>query len=216
MKRIIISIVVVITTAVAAFAQDFRPIPNPPVSKTAIESLRAAGNFQTFLSLLQKAGIQDNSGRGKAGIQDNSFRAGLKNLGIIPSDQKGSSAHRGGTQYHTLFAPTDAAFAQLPPGALEGLRKNAGRLRSFLLAHILPGRVMIADVLTPIGDGSSKTYKELTSRQGHVLGFQCNGHTGIHLPRINGRARVGKFQDVLASDFQIVIHEIDAVLIDAR
>jgi hypothetical protein len=34
----------------------------------------------------------------------------------------------------------------------------------------------------------------------------------MHLPFINGRARVGKFQDVMASDYLIVIHEVDGVL----
>ncbi|HEX6189586.1 MAG TPA: fasciclin domain-containing protein [Pyrinomonadaceae bacterium] len=204
MKRMIIGTMLVIAFAVPAVAQDFRPIPNPPKTNTVVELLRAAGNFKTFLSLLEKAGMQDNS-----------FRSGLITLGIIPTDQRGNSTQAGpggGPSYHTLLAPTDAAFAKLPSGALEGLKKNPARLRDFLLAHLIPGKVMIADVLTPIGDGTSKTYKELKSRQGQVLGFQCNGHTGMHLPRINGRARVGQFQDVLASDFLLVIHEIDAVL----
>ena len=215
MKRTIMSTIFVIAASTAASAQEFRPIPNPPVTKTFAETLKAAGNFNTFLSLLERAGIQDNSMRGKAGIQDNGIRAGLKNLGLIHTDQRVSSAQAGpggGPRYQTVLAPTDAAFAKLPPGALEALKKDPARLRTFLLAHIVHGKVLIADVLTPVGGGTSKTFKELKSRRGQVLGFQCNGHAGLHMPRINGRARVGKFQDVMASDFLVVIHEIDAVL----
>ena len=208
MKRIIISLLLVIAAAGATAAQEFKPIPYPPVSRPLVESMRAAGNFKTLLSLLERAGIQDNGLRGpsgNAGIQDEGLRAGLKNLGLVP---KGGKSH-----YQTLFAPTDAAFARMAPGALEALRKDPVRLRSFLLAHMVEGKVLVADLLTPVGDGSSRSFKELKSRQGGVLGIQCDiAHTGLHQPRINGRARVGKFQDVLASDYLLVVHEIDGVL----
>src|SRR5436189_872518 len=204
MKRTIIAIVLIIAAGAVASAQEFRPIPNPPVTKSLADTLRAAGNFKTFLSLLEKAGTQDKT-----------FRSALINVGVTPADDKANKTKAGpggGPKYQTLFVPTDAAFARLPQGALEALKKDPARLRAFLLAHMVEGKVMIADVLTPIGDGTSRTFKELKSRQGQVLGFQCNGHTGMHLPSINGKARVGKFQDVMASDYLIVIHEIDAVL----
>jgi|SRR5215213_3587906 len=196
MKRIIVSVTLVIAAAAIASAQEFRPIPNPPASKTLAQALSAAGNFNTFLSLLEQAG--------------------LKNLGLAPSGGKRTPSHAGpggGPHYQTIFAPTDTAFQRLPPGTLDALRKDPARLRAFLLGHIIEGRVMVADLLTPVGDGTTKTFKELKSRQGRVLGFQCNGHTGAHYPRVNGgAARVGKFQDVMASDYLVVIHEIDAVL----
>ena len=46
----------------------------------------------------------------------------------------------------TVFAPTDEAFAKLPEGALEGLLKNPEALKSVLLYHVVPGKVMAADV----------------------------------------------------------------------
>ena len=46
----------------------------------------------------------------------------------------------------TVFAPTDEAFAKLPDGALEGLLKNPEALKSVLLYHVVPGKVMAADV----------------------------------------------------------------------
>lgn len=47
----------------------------------------------------------------------------------------------------TVFAPTDEAFAKLPKGALESLLKNPDALRSVLLYHVVPGKVMAADVV---------------------------------------------------------------------
>ena len=52
-----------------------------------------------------------------------------------------------GTGPFTVFAPTDAAFAKLPAGALEGLLADKAKLRAVLLYHVVPGRVMAADVL---------------------------------------------------------------------
>jgi len=48
----------------------------------------------------------------------------------------------------TVFAPTDAAFARLPPATLEDLLKptNKAKLRRILTYHVVPGRVTAADV----------------------------------------------------------------------
>jgi len=51
-----------------------------------------------------------------------------------------------GTGPFTVFAPTDEAFAKLPPGALDGLLKNPEALKGVLLYHVVPGKVMAADV----------------------------------------------------------------------
>ena len=50
---------------------------------------------------------------------------------------------------YTVFAPTDAAFAQLPAGRLEHLMKpeNKAELASILTCHVTPGRVARADVV---------------------------------------------------------------------
>ena len=49
----------------------------------------------------------------------------------------------------TVFAPTDEAFAKLPPGTLEDLLKpaNKDKLRRILTYHVVPGRVTAADVM---------------------------------------------------------------------
>jgi uncharacterized surface protein with fasciclin (FAS1) repeats len=48
----------------------------------------------------------------------------------------------------TVFAPTDAAFAKLPAGTVDGLLKpeNKAQLTAILTYHVIPGRVMAADV----------------------------------------------------------------------
>jgi uncharacterized surface protein with fasciclin (FAS1) repeats len=49
----------------------------------------------------------------------------------------------------TVFAPTDEAFAKLPAGTLEMLLKpeNKAKLASILTYHVVPGKVMAADVV---------------------------------------------------------------------
>lgn len=49
---------------------------------------------------------------------------------------------------YTVFAPTDEAFAKLPPGALDGLLKDTDKLKKVLLYHVVSGKVMAADVTT--------------------------------------------------------------------
>jgi len=47
----------------------------------------------------------------------------------------------------TVFAPTDEAFAKLPPGTVEGLLKDPAKLKKILLYHVVSGKVMAADVV---------------------------------------------------------------------
>ena len=49
----------------------------------------------------------------------------------------------------TVFAPTDKAFAKLPKGTVENLLKpeNKEKLIAVLTYHVVPGRVMAADVV---------------------------------------------------------------------
>jgi transforming growth factor-beta-induced protein len=49
----------------------------------------------------------------------------------------------------TVFAPTDEAFAKLPEGTVESLLKpeNKDKLVAVLTYHVVPGKVMAADVV---------------------------------------------------------------------
>lgn len=65
----------------------------------------------------------------------------------------------------TVFAPTDAAFAKLPAGTVESLLKpeNKDKLVAVLTYHVVPGKVMAADVVkltqAPTVQGSKASVK---------------------------------------------------------
>ena len=198
MRRTVISAAFIITLTMSAakpFGQEFRPIPNPPRAMGLIRTLERAGQFKTFLEL---------------------FGPDYKTLGFTLAGSDGSAAAAGPgggpALYQTIFIPNDFAFASLPPGTLDALKRDPARRRAFLLAHVVPGRVMVADLSRQITDGTSRALRELKSRQGSVLAFTPGVRKGVNSPRINGRAGFGRFQDVTASDYLVVIHEVDAVL----
>ena len=47
----------------------------------------------------------------------------------------------------TVFAPTDEAFAKLPPGTLEALLKNTDKLRAVLTYHVVAGKLMAVRIV---------------------------------------------------------------------
>jgi uncharacterized surface protein with fasciclin (FAS1) repeats len=97
----------------------------------------------------------------------------------------------------TVFAPTDDAFAKLPAGTLEDLLKaeNKEKLVAILTYHVVPGKVMAADV---------KTMKAKTVN-GQELSIKVeDGNVTVD------KAKVVK-TDVTAKNG--VIHVIDTVLL---
>jgi uncharacterized surface protein with fasciclin (FAS1) repeats len=98
----------------------------------------------------------------------------------------------------TVFAPTDEAFAKLPPGTLESLLKpeNKAKLRSILTYHVVAGKVMAADVVKL---SSAKTVEG----QSVTINIK-NGGVMVD------NAHVTK-TDIMASNG--VIHVIDAVIL---
>jgi uncharacterized surface protein with fasciclin (FAS1) repeats len=62
---------------------------------------------------------------------------------------------------YTLFAPTNAAFRRLLPGALDRLMQDTGRLYDVLALHVVPGIFMLNDVtsgaIRTIGGASLST-----------------------------------------------------------
>ncbi len=65
----------------------------------------------------------------------------------------------------TVMAPTDEAFAKLPEGTLESLLKpeNKDKLVAILTYHVIPGKVMAADVVKLSGE-SVKTVQGSTAK----------------------------------------------------
>lgn len=97
----------------------------------------------------------------------------------------------------TVFAPTNAAFAALPAGTVENLLKpeNKDQLVAILTYHVVPGRVLAADV---VGLDTATTVN------GAAIDISANG--GVKVNNAN----------VTATDIQGsngVIHVIDAVIL---
>lgn len=68
-------------------------------------------------------------------------KAGNFNTLVRALDAAGLSDSLKSGSFVTLFAPTDAAFAALPPGTLDRLMQPANRaeLRALLANHVVPG-----------------------------------------------------------------------------
>jgi len=98
----------------------------------------------------------------------------------------------------TVFAPTDDAFSKLPPGTVEMLLKpeNKAALASVLTYHVVPGKMMAADVLKQ---------KNLNTVNGQRADISMK----------NGRPMIDKAA-IVATDIKAsngVIHVIDAVIL---
>ena len=98
----------------------------------------------------------------------------------------------------TVFAPTDAAFAKLPEGTVATLLKpeNKDKLVAILTYHVVPGKVMAADVVK---------LSEAKTVQGKAAKIKVVGGTVM----VDG-AKVVK-TDIPCSNG--VIHVIDAVIL---
>jgi uncharacterized surface protein with fasciclin (FAS1) repeats len=96
-----------------------------------------------------------------------------------------------------VFAPTDEAFASLPAGTPENLLKpeNTAMLVRVLTYHVVPGKVMAADVVK---------IRSTKAVSGDALNMKVAGSDVMV-----DKARVVK-TDIASSNG--VIHEIDHVL----
>lgn len=74
----------------------------------------------------------------------------------------------------TVFAPTDAAFAKLPEGALEALLNDKDQLRAVLTYHVVAGKVMAADVQAGAVTTVQGDTLEITINDGKVMADQAN------------------------------------------
>jgi uncharacterized surface protein with fasciclin (FAS1) repeats len=99
-----------------------------------------------------------------------------------------------GTGPFTVFAPTDEAFAKVPKADLDALLKDKAKLTAVLTYHVVPGKVMAADVKA----GSVKTVN------GKSLTVATAGGVTVDNAKVTAT-------DIMASNG--VIHVIDTVVI---
>ncbi len=98
----------------------------------------------------------------------------------------------------TVFAPTDEAFAKLPPGTVESLLlpENKDQLVAVLTYHVIPGEVFSADI--------AGKQLEVATVQGSTVEIDATNGVMIDNARVIGA-------DVDASNG--VIHVIDEVIL---
>ncbi len=95
----------------------------------------------------------------------------------------------------TVFAPTDEAFAKLPGGTIQTLVQNIPQLARILTYHVVPGKLMKAD-LAKLGI--------VTSVEGSPIPVDCSKDFEV------------KNATVIAADIEAdngVIHVIDTVIL---
>lgn len=119
--------------------------------------------------------------------QFNTLAKALTEAGLIDT-LKGSGPF-------TVFAPTDAAFAKIPADQLNALLADKAKLTAVLTYHVVPGKIMAADVRP----GAVKTV------QGQTLEVAASS-AGV---KVND-ANVIK-TDIVATNG--VIHVIDTVVL---
>jgi len=135
-----------------------------------------------------------------ADIVDTAVSAGSFNTLVAAVKAAGLVETLKGKGPFTVFAPTDEAFSKLPAGTVETLLKpeNKAKLASILTYHVVPSKVMAADVVKLTG---AKTV------QGQQVDVKVDGPTVM----VDGAT-------VTAVDIACdngVIHVIDSVILPA-
>merc|ERR1711997_744813 len=103
-----------------------------------------------------------------------------------------------GSEALTIFAPSDDAFAKLPPGTLESLTPD--QAKAIILRHVVTAKVPAAAVATgPVG-----------TIGGEEIGLVKTAEGGVQI-NYNGNTQNVVTADVMASNG--VIHVIDSVIL---
>jgi len=95
----------------------------------------------------------------------------------------------------TVFAPTDQAFAKLPPGTITTLVQNIPQLSRILTYHVVPGKLMKADL---------EKVNSVISVEGSPISIDCSDNFEV------------KNATVIMADIEAdngVIHVIDNVIL---
>lgn len=131
-----------------------------------------------------------------------SFAAALRQAGL--------AATLAGTGPFTVFAPTDAAFTQVPPVTRDGWMRPAQQsvLAGVLNYHIVPGKLTAADLAAQIdAAGGQLTLKTVDNQE---LTARKSGDS-ILLTSASGNKAIVTQPDVEQANG--VVHVVDAVLL---
>src|ERR1700726_4052509 len=110
----------------------------------------------------------------------------------------------------TVFAPTNAAFAKLPPGTVDSLLKpeNKEKLVAVLTYHVVPGRMSAKDLMEAAKKAGGQA--KLKTVEGDWLTVEAKGST-LNIWDSKGNVSKGTIQNVFQSNG--VIQVIDTVLL---
>ena len=109
----------------------------------------------------------------------------------------------------TVFAPTNAAFAKLPPGTVESLvqPQNKAQLTSILTYHVVPGVYTAKELMAAVRQGGGQA--ELKTVQGEPLTVTTEGKAVMVTDTKGNTAKV-TIPNVMQSNG--VIHVINGVM----
>jgi uncharacterized surface protein with fasciclin (FAS1) repeats len=111
----------------------------------------------------------------------------------------------------TVFAPTNEAFAKLPPGTVDNLLKpeNKATLVKVLTYHVVPGRMTAAALMKAVKDGEGEAH--LKTVAGEDLIVKQAGPGKLTVTDSKGDVAMVTIADVMQSNG--VIHVIDTVML---
>jgi uncharacterized surface protein with fasciclin (FAS1) repeats len=127
-------------------------------------------------------------------IVDIAVQAGKFNTLVQAVQAAGLVETLSGEGPFTVFAPTDEAFAQIPQETLQAVLADKEQLTAILTYHVVPGRLMAADVVRST---------QLQTVQGQSITVSAEG--GVRVDNAN----------VIQTDIEAdngVIHVIDQVI----
>ncbi|HOE35518.1 MAG: fasciclin domain-containing protein [Chloroflexi bacterium] len=125
MKKLVLPLLVVIALVIAACAPAATPAPTQAPTMAPI--VEPSPEPQTIVDVAVADG------------RFTTLAAALQAANLVDT-LKGEGPF-------TVFAPTDDAFAQLPAGTVEALLADIPALTNILLYHVVPGKVLAADVV---------------------------------------------------------------------
>jgi len=110
-----------------------------------------------------------------------------------------------------VFAPTNEAFAKLPPGTVDNLLKpeNKATLTKVLTYHVVPGRMTAGSLMKAVKDGEGEA--KLKTVAGDWIVVKQAGPGKLTVTDDKGDVAMVTIADVLQSNG--VIHVIDTVLL---
>lgn len=139
MKRSIALLVPALAIAIAACSTAAAPSAAPTGASTPSPASTTPAAPSTAPSASAAAMAKDIVQTATEAGSFKTLLTAVKAAGLVETLQ--------GTGPFTVFAPTDAAFAALPAGTLDGLLKDPAALKEILLYHVVSGSVTSDNVV---------------------------------------------------------------------